>query len=86
MALSKQIKEFNTYLKNNESVLDRDFKHVSDKIMLHWGYPEFYPFIKKLLVNNPDRNRKGFPIEAMQEIYKLYEIHTDLFPHMDSRD
>lgn len=80
MTLRTQIKEFNYYLKNNESVLDRDFKHVADKIQLHWGYPEFYPFINKLLVNDPDRKRSGFPIEAMQEIYSLHEIHSKLFP------
>ncbi|WP_090697450.1 hypothetical protein [Nitrosomonas aestuarii] len=80
MPLRKLIKEFNAYLNNNESVLERDFKHVADKIELHWGFPEFYPFINKLLVNDHDRSRNGFPPEVMQEIYELHEIHEKLFP------
>jgi hypothetical protein len=35
MPLRKLIKEFNNYLKDNESVLERDFKHVADRIELH---------------------------------------------------
>lgn len=80
MALQKRIKEFNQYLNNGESILERDYKHVADKIELHWGYPEFYPFINKLLVNDPDRKRNGFPHTVMQEIYALYEIHSRLYP------
>ena len=84
MTLRTQIKEFNNYLKNNESILDRDFKHVADKIQLHWGYPEFYPFINQLFVTGSERKRGGFPPEVMQEIYALHDIHSKLYPQKNS--
>ena len=81
MALQKRVKEFSQYLNNGESILERDFKHVADKIELHWGYPEFYPFINKLMVNATERSkRSGFPYAVMQEINALYEIHSRLYP------
>ncbi len=63
-----------------ESLLDRDFKHVAEKIMLHWGYDEFYPFIEKLLVNNRDTKRAGFPTEVAIEISELVSIHERIHP------
>ncbi|SET26483.1 hypothetical protein SAMN05216326_1183 [Nitrosomonas marina] len=84
MPLRKLVREFNMYLKNNESLLERDFKHVAEKIELHWGYPEFYPFINKLLVNDHDRKRNGFPQEVMEEIHTLYEIHCEKYPELRS--
>ena len=80
MALKELIKEFSVYLRGNESVLDRDFPHLSKKIELHWGYEEFYPFIKGLAINDNDRKREGFPLEVMQELYKLNVIHERLYP------
>ncbi|PTN11501.1 hypothetical protein [Nitrosomonas aestuarii] len=80
MALKKLIKEFNTYLGEKESLLDTDYQHVAQKIELHWGYDEFYPFIEKLLVDTRDRKRTGFPIEAMLEISELHRIHEQLYP------
>ena len=49
-------------------------------IKLHWGYKEIYLYINKLLVVDKDRNRQGFPLEVLQEIYTLQEIHEKLFP------
>ncbi|SEN36098.1 hypothetical protein [Nitrosomonas marina] len=87
MPLRRQIREFKIYLKNKPSVLERDFIHVADKIVWHWGYPEFYPFINQLLVNTNERaGRNGFPREAMDEIHALYEIHCEKFPHLRSAE
>lgn len=80
MALKKLIKEFGAYLGEKESLLDRDFKHVAEKIELHWGYEEFYPFIEKLLVNTRDFKRAGFPVAVVQELSELLEIHEKLYP------
>ncbi len=80
MALKKLIKEFNTYLGEKESLLDKDYQHVAQKIELHWGYDEFYPFIEKLLVDTRDRRRAGFPIEVMLELSELHKIHVQLYP------
>ncbi len=85
MTLKGSIKEFGLYLGNNESIIDLNHKHLADKILLHWGYGEFYPFINKLVVNDQDRKRNGFSIDVMTELYKLSEIHERLFPKKSRR-
>jgi len=80
MALKTLIKEFALHLGEQESILDRDFKHVAEKVELHWGYDEFYPFIEKLLVDSRDHRRSGFPIEVAMELTELYNIHERLYP------
>ncbi len=80
MSLTKLVTEFSVSLGEKESLLDRDYKHIAEKIELHWGYEEFYPYINKLLVNDKDRNREGFPVAVMQELHDLTEIHDQLFP------
>lgn len=80
MSLKNSIKEFKAYLGDNESLLDVSFPRISEMIELHWGYKELYLYINKLLVVDKDRNRAGFPLEVIQEIYTLQEIHEKLFP------
>ncbi|MDO9312519.1 MAG: hypothetical protein Q7T85_12645, partial [Nitrosomonas sp.] len=46
------------------------------------GYKEFYLCIQKLLVVEKEQNRQGFPLEVLQEIYKLQEIHENVFPKL----
>lgn len=84
MALKESIKEFQSYLGKNDSIVDLNHKHLADKILLHWGYQEFYPFIQKLLINDKDRKRNGFSVEVMTEFYELSEIHRRLFPKKPS--
>ncbi len=76
----EEIKEFSTYLGDNESLLDRDYKHVAEKIALHWGYEEFYAFVGKLSSHNRTQSRNGLPFEVIQELNELSEIHDRLFP------
>ena len=85
MTLKGSIKEFGLYLGNNESFIDLNHKHLSEKILLHWGYQEFYPFINKLIVNDQDRKRNGFSIEVMTELHELSEIHERLIPKTSRR-
>lgn len=84
MTLKESIKEFQSYLGKNDSIIDLNHKHLADKILLHWGYEEFYPFIQKLVINDNDRNRNGFSVEVMTELYELSEIHGRLFPKKSS--
>lgn len=84
MALKNSIKEFKAYLGNNESLLDTSYKRVSEMIELHWGYKEFYLYINKLLIVDKDRNRQGFPLEVIREIYTLQKIHEQIFPEIKS--
>lgn len=85
MALRDTIKEFRQYLDNKESYLDKNHKNIADKIELHWGYPEFYDFIKSLLVVEKDRHRSGLPVDAIKEINILENLHEKLFPNSRSK-
>jgi len=80
MALKTSIKEFGALLGERESVLDQNFKHLVQKIELHWGYDEFYPFIEKLMLDTRDGQRAGFPLEVIQEIADLHRLHERLHP------
>lgn len=82
MTLKNTIKEFKAYLGDKDSLLDKDYQRVADMIKLHWGYQELYPFINKLLIVERDKNRQGFPLNVLEEIYKLQEIHEKLFPSL----
>lgn len=82
MSLKNSIKEFKDFLEDKESLLDKNYPRVTDMIQLHWGYKEFYLCIQKLLVVEKDQNRQGFPLEVLQEIYKLQEIHEKVFPKL----
>jgi hypothetical protein len=80
MALKISIKEFSALLGDQDSLLDKHFSHLAQKIELHWGYDEFYPFMQKLLLDTRNGNRAGLPSEVLQEISVLYEIHEKKFP------
>ncbi|MCE7913693.1 MAG: hypothetical protein DYH15_03215 [Nitrosomonas sp. PRO4] len=80
MSLKNSIKEFKAYLGDSESLLDLSYPKVVEMIKLHWGYKELYTYVNKLLVVEKERNRRGFPLEVIQEIYTLLEIHEKIFP------
>lgn len=80
MPLKNSIKEFKAYLGDKESLLDTKYRRVAEMIELHWGYKEFYLYINKLLVVEKDQNRQGFPLEVLQEIHTLQEIHEKVYP------
>jgi hypothetical protein len=80
MSLKNSIKEFKAYLGDRESLLDTNYQRIAEMIRIHWGYKEIYLYINKLLIIDKGRNRQGFPLEVLQEIYILQEIHEKLFP------
>lgn len=80
MSLKESIKEFNTLLGDSESLLDKNYQRIAQAIELHWGYKEIYLYINKLLIADKGISRGRFPLEVLQEIYILQELHTILFP------
>ena len=82
MSLKSSIKEFDVYLGKNQSLLDTHHQRIAEMIKLHWGYKEFYLYINKLLIVDKERNRQGFPQEALREIYALQQIHEKIFPEI----
>ncbi|SNX59070.1 hypothetical protein SAMN06296273_0507 [Nitrosomonas ureae] len=82
MSLKKSINEFGDHLGDKESLLEKNYPRIAEIIQLHWGYKEIYQYINKLLVVDKNRDRQGFPVQVLQEIYKLQEIHEKLFPNL----
>lgn len=79
MTLKNTIKEFQAYLGDNESLIDKDHKNIAGKILLLWGYPEFYELMEQLLVVEKDRQRAGFSLAVVMEFNELLEIHQHKF-------
>lgn len=82
MTLKNTIKEFQTYLGDHESLIDKNHKNIAGKILLLWGYPEFYELMEQLLVVEKDRKRNGFSLEVIMEFNELLEIHEHKFPEI----
>lgn len=85
MQLKTSIKEFGAYLGDKDSFLDTNHPHLAEKIVLHWGYKEFYPFMSSLFVVDINRNRAGFSLKVIKELYILSEMHDRLFPEIRDR-
>jgi len=82
MTLKKTIKEFQTYLGDRESQIDKDHKNIAGKILLLWGYPEFYELMEQLFVVEKGRERTGFSLDVIMEFNVLLEIHEHKFPEI----
>ena len=80
MALKESIKEFKSYLGDNDSFIDLNHKHLGEKILLHWGYEDVHLFIDHLFIDDKIKNR--FSIEVIRELDVLSEIHERLFPRI----
>ncbi|MBF0266116.1 MAG: hypothetical protein HQL46_12680 [Gammaproteobacteria bacterium] len=70
---------------NLKSCLEEKYPHVMGKIILFWGYKEFIPFCKKLLVLDKNRDRQGFEFDALQEILFLRTIHQNVFSEFEKK-
>jgi hypothetical protein len=82
MTLKNTIKEFQTYLGDRESLIDKNHKNIAGKILLLWGYPEFYELMEQLLVVEKNRKRSGFSLDVIMEFNELLEIHEHKFPEI----
>ncbi len=62
--------------------LEQNYAHVLNKIVNLWGTAEMVPYFDDLIVSKrPDR--KGFPDEAVKEIWDLNKIFLELFPEFE---
>lgn len=61
--------------------LSQQFPHVIEKVILLWGYPEFYIFINKLLLQSRNENRQGFPPEVLKDILQMETDHEKIIPN-----
>lgn len=79
MTLKSTITEFDAYLGNKESILDKNYQRIAEQIKLLWGYDEFFMFVEKLVLVEKERNRGGFPYEVILELNALQDIHRKNF-------
>lgn len=56
------------------SALEKHFPRIVDKITLMWGSKEFPEFLSSLMIDNRG-DRQGFPLEVIEEMMFLNEIH-----------
>ena len=75
------IKEIREELGTVVSLIDLGFPHISKKIIKVWGTPEFYDYSRTLLIDDRG-DRKGFPLEILQEIMEIISIHDKQFPNI----
>lgn len=70
-----------------DNVLEEQFPHVVDNLILFWGEPEFLDQLERLLKYSydPSRpNRSGFPFKAIQELEFILQEHIRMFPNIDT--
>ena len=81
MTLKSTIVEFDAYLGDKESILDKNYHRIAEQIKLLWGYDEFFKFVEKLILVEKERDRSGFPYEVVLELNALQDIHRKKFPN-----
>lgn len=60
------------------------YPHISKRLELLIGYPEFEMEMNKLLV--PDREgRQGFPKPVLSNLLKLSKLHTEKYGHLSNK-
>lgn len=54
--------------------LERHFPRIVGKITLMWGATDFPEFLRSLMIDDRG-DRKGFPLEVIEEMMFLQELH-----------
>ncbi len=75
------IKEIQSKLGSEVSVLDTQFPHISKIITSVWGDIVFYTFIQAITTTER-RGREGFPLEVLTELTAIVDVHNELFPEL----
>lgn len=76
-------------VKDNEAhypkMLEQQFPHILEKIILLWESPEFDTHINQLMLDKRDHHRHGFPPEVASEILRLSIIHNEQFANSQKK-
>ena len=67
----------------SESLIDKDFPHIAEKIKYLWGTIELLEQLEPMLQWHPTEerpNRAGFPMEVVTEITVILNYHYKKFP------
>lgn len=66
-------------------VIKNRFPHIAQRMDGLWGKQELHTYLNQLITSNKKTNRAGFPIEIMQALYHVMNLHDDFFPQMEKR-
>jgi hypothetical protein len=55
---------------------------VYERLKKSWGTMDFYSYSKSLIINEDEKIRKGFSVDAMLELYRLIDDHDATFPKL----
>lgn len=63
--------------------VNQAFPHIGEKLKLYWGGPDFAPYMRGLLQDTRDGQRRGFPFDALMNLQTLSDLHKRAFPELD---
>ena len=58
------------------------FPRIGVAIKLFWGQREFAPYVEKLMTDNRNESRKGFPVDIAIALDNLLSRHNADFPEL----
>ncbi len=68
------------------SLIQKDFPHISSKLLEYKGSYEFTEYIFHLLLDTRDGGRRGFPQEIASAILTLVQMHDFYYPGANSHN
>ena len=71
------------FIKTEEfQCIEKYYPHIAKNIMLLWGSTDMNSYFSKLIIDNRDCTRTGFPKRVSDYIINLMEIHKEDFPEL----
>ncbi|MGE5469863.1 MAG: hypothetical protein ACM3X0_03580 [Bacteroidota bacterium] len=64
------------------AAIEARFPHISAKLRVFWGHPEFVAYINSLFIDTRGGTRQGFPKEIALALWKLHQAHDREFRHL----
>lgn len=61
-------------------VLERNFPHIVERMVLLWNRRECGEYLRSLLVTEQGESRRGFPLELVDDLLMLDAVHGARFP------
>jgi hypothetical protein len=66
-------------------VLERQFPHVVERLVLLWNRRECGDYLRSLLVTEQGESRRGFPLALIEDLLMLDAVHGARFPPAGAR-
>ena len=59
--------------------LEQQFPHILERIIHLWDSQEFDTHLNKLMLDNREQRRQGFPPEVASELLRLSILHSEQY-------